>query len=156
MFKILRFWLYTALVSVLATIVILISVSGTDKPEFQPPEFDINVQHGEANVPEDIPYGTAMLGIYNVSIAAAVPVNQQQAYIFFANHATNNVWMKLRIFDSTGDIIGESGLVKPNEHLESVELKHIPADTSVVVKIMCYEPETYHSKGSSQITLPLI
>lgn len=89
-------------------------------------------------------------------MASVIPIKDQKAYIYFANHAPNTTWMKIRFFNSNGELIGESGLIKPNEYLEFVTLNQKTTNASITVKVMCYEPETYHSKGSSQITLPTI
>ena len=132
------------------------SIRNTGEASFTPPEFDTNVKIGTPIVPDEIPYGSAMLVEYEVAMAALVTVKDRDAYIYFCNDRSNDVWMKIRLLTSEGKIVGESGLIKPDEYLEKVSLQVKSVGTEVVVKVMCYEPNTYHSKGSAQFSLPTI
>lgn len=149
-------WLVVSALSLLVLVITLCATKNTQQTTFIPPEFDANAQPGVPVLPESWPYGTAKLGEYELALATNILLKEKNAYIYFANLASNDVWMKLRILDSTGKQIGESGLIKPNEYLEKVSLQILPDEEEVTIKVMCYEPGTYHSKGSSQVTLPMI
>ena len=69
----------------------------------------------------------------------------------------NTVWVKLRILDAGGNRIGETGLLKPGEYVETVQLAESAQAGNVTLHVMGYEPETYYSGGAVdfQTTLTL-
>ena len=154
--KILRFLICATLLSVGVLIHILCMGKDAEQLSFVPPEFDASAQVGMPVIPEVLSGGTAELGNYKMTLTGVIPLKSKDAYIYFANHANNDVWMKVRLLDSNGTVIGESGLLKPNEYVEKIRLKQVPKESEIVVKVMCYEPDTYHSKGSAQLPLPTI
>ena len=112
--------------------------------EFTPPPFD-------ANAPEvtDPSWREFDAGVFRVSLSGEIRVLGNAAALWLTNPAENDVWMKLRILDREGHILGETGLIRPGEYLKEVYLEEVPPlGTEVVLKIMTYEPETYHSAGS--------
>ena len=59
------------------------------------------------------------------------------------------MWLKLRVLDQQNRIIGETGLIKPNEYVKTIKFDAaIPSDAKVKLKVMAYQPETYYSEGS--------
>ena len=63
--------------------------------------------------------------------------------ITFTNKAANE--MKVRL----GKILGETGLITPGQYVKTVTLNNVlESGTPVVLKLMAYEPETFHSAGS--------
>jgi hypothetical protein len=47
-------------------------------------------------------------------------------------------------------MIGESGLIKPGEYVESVAISLVPTkNTSIFAKVLSYEKETYYSMGTT-------
>ena len=60
----------------------------------------------------------------------------------------NQIWTKLRILDQDGNIIGETGLLKPGQYVESVQLNDVAVSGNVTLQVMGYEPDTYFSAGS--------
>ena len=74
----------------------------------------------------------------------------KKATVYLTNNAENKVYIKLRVLDADGNSLGETGLIKPGEYVKDVELsKVLAAGTSIKLKIMSYEPETYMSMGSA-------
>ena len=72
-----------------------------------------------------------------------------KAVVYFTNAEENSVYLKLRVLDEDGNILGETGLLKPGEYVEGVELgETFSAGTTISLKIMSYEPDTYMSEGS--------
>ena len=52
-------------------------------------------------------------------------------------------WMKM------GEILGETGLIRPGEYVQSVTFDTVPAPGATIsMKLMAYEPETYHFPGA--------
>lgn len=132
--------------------------AGTEN--FTPPPFEQEAVSGEPEVPEDLGYSPLDIpGAYQVSLCGKVVEEDGRADVWFTNHAENTVWMKSRVLDAQGNILGETGLLKPGEYVQSVELTG--ADVSLEdgmelqLKIMAYEPDTYHSAGSAVLNTTL-
>ncbi len=119
--------------------------------EFVPPAFDPSAQSGLPQV--DASLGYSMLyqeGMaYRVSVCGVVTMDGTDAVVYFTNHAENEKYLKLRVLDANGKILGETGLLKPGEYVRCVTLSgHLAAGTTVKLKIMGYEPADYTSAGS--------
>ena len=125
--------------------------------EFIPPPFDFSAIEGIPEVPDSLgfssPYKDGMG--YRFSVCGNITMNGVKATVYLTNPEENNVWIKLRILDTDGNILGETGLVRPGEYVKEVSLsRRIPCGTPVNLKIMGYEPETYKSAGA--VTLSTI
>lgn len=119
--------------------------------EFVPPEFDVNAVSGIPEVPEE--YGWSE--IYQDGMNFRVGINKKiintdnQADVYLYNNEDNSVWLKLRMLDEDGKILGESGLIKPGEYIKTITFTTSVYDgQKVKLKIMSYQPETYYSEGS--------
>ena len=56
------------------------------------------------------------------------------------------------MFDEQGNMLGETGLIKPNEYVKYVTLsKTLEVGTKIKLKIMGYEPHTYYSAGAASL-----
>ena len=134
-------------VAVIAMIISLLC-SGRQE-EFSPPPFDAAAQTGEPEVPESAGYGELDAKEFRFSAAGELTVQDGKIDVWLTNPVDNAVWLKVRILDEHGDIVGESGLLRPGEYVQSVNLDTVPGETAAVsLKIMAYEPDTYYSAGS--------
>ena len=62
----------------------------------------------------------------------------------------------MRLLDKDENVLGESGLIRPGEYVQSIALDNTPQDTiSVTLKIMAYEPSTYRSAGAIALNTEL-
>lgn len=126
--------------------------------DFTPPPFDPAARSGQPQGVEQSTYGTLNLadGIA-VSLCSAPAVTDGAARVYFASDADNTAWVRLRLLDAQGDLLGETGLLRPGEYVESVVLQKQPRKAQATVKILTYQPDTYYSLGSAsaQITLRL-
>jgi hypothetical protein len=141
-----------ALASLIAmTAVIFYSNENTAKGNFIPPDFESTALSGMPDVPENSGYGRLYregMG-FSAWVCGNVKLQGNEAAVYLTNPAENVVWMKLRIFDEAGNIIGETGLIRPGEYVKSAKLtKEIGVGTAVKMKIMTYEPYTYYSTGA--------
>lgn len=139
-----------ALVAVVVMIVALCIPKEAEKGEFVPPAFDSAAVEGTPTVPENLgyssPYQDGMA--YRFSVCGNVTMDGKDATVYFTNDAENEVYLKLRVLDAEGNILGETGLIKPGEYVKDVELSDaLAVGTSIKLKIMSYEPETYNSAG---------
>lgn len=126
---------------------------------FSPPPFDNNVMKGEPIVPSDLGYNILYRDgmSFKAAVCGKVLVYENTAQIYFTNNATNTLWLKLRVLDGEGLILGETGLIRPGEYVESVYLLNpLEKAENVVLKIMSYYPETYESAGAIIITPQII
>lgn len=134
----------------------LMQDKGKDSSVFSPPPFDENAQQGEPEVPEGLGYSRLDAQEYQVSLCGAPVVRDGNAILYLTNLASNEVWLKVRILDEDGQMLGESGLLKPGEYVEAVKLSSVPEeDIAVQLKLMAYEPETYYSAGAASLSTTL-
>ena len=121
----------------------------TGQTRFTPPPFDPAAQSGIPDVPKNLGYGELDATVFRFSAAGALTADNGGTDLWLTNPADSTVWLKARILDADGALLGESGLLRPGEYVQSVTLDRVPAQTApVTVKIMAYEPETYYSAGS--------
>lgn len=143
---------------IIAIIVMIIALSNpkeADPPEFSPPPFDVNAVKGAPDVSEEKGYDIISNSQmpYSAGLCGKVYIYGRKADIYFTNPSSNDVWMKLRAFDSDGNIIGETGLIKPGEYIKDMILDPTPQNgDSITLKIMTYEPDTYKSEGTFSLT----
>ena len=132
------------------TVMLLVLAGAKPKPgEFTPPPFDTAAVAGSPAVPDDLGYSQLDCQVYQVSICGKPNASGD---VYLTNPETNDVWLKLRVLDEKGRILGETGLIRPGEYVKTVDLTKVPkAGTPVVLKIMAYEPDTYHSAGAASL-----
>ena len=117
--------------------------------EFIPPPFEESAVSGIPDVPEELGWQELDAQAFQVGVCGAVVLEGSQADVWLTNPEGNNVWLKLRIMDENGTVLGETGLIRPGEYVQSVTFDTVPAPgTAISMKLMAYEPETYHSAGA--------
>ena len=122
------------------------------EPQFVPPAFDAAAVQGTPTVPDGLGYNELdAKGIYKVAVCGEVTAQDGKADIWLTNPASNNVWLKLRIYNAeTNELLGETGLIKPGEYVQSVtfyEGRTPESGTAIKMRVMSYEPDTYYSQG---------
>ena len=121
----------------------------TGQARFTPPPFDPAARPGIPDVPEDLGYSELDATAFRFSAAGVLTADNGATDLWLTNPAGSTVWLKARILDADNALLGESGLLRPGEYVQTVTLDRVPAQTApVTVKIMAYEPETYYSAGS--------
>lgn len=143
-----------AAVFAVAVIIMIVALSipkEAERREFVPPEFEAAAVTGTPEVPDGLgysaPYQDGMA--YRFAVCGNVLMEGKQALVYFTNPAENDTWTKLRVYDENGNILGETGLLKPGEYVQYVELdKELTPGTPIKLKIMGYEPDTYTSAGA--------
>ncbi len=118
--------------------------------EFVPPPFEKEAESGTPEVPDGLGWGEIDAQAFVFSVCGKIVVEDSCADIWLTNSSENNVWLKGRILDEQGNILAETGLLKPGEYVQSIEFEKVPGDgTAIGIKLMSYEPETYYSAGSA-------
>ena len=104
---------------------------------------------GSPSVPDGLGWQELDAQAYIVGICGKFIPNGNTADVWLTNPVSNTVWLKVRVLDEKGNALGETGLIKPGEYVQSVELDTVPkAGTPIVLKIMAYQPDTYYSEGA--------
>ncbi len=130
---------------------VVLCIPKEERGEFTPPPFEAAAVSGVPTVDENLGYSEIYRDGMGFSAWACgnVTMNGKNARVYFTNPDDNTVWLKVRIMDTAGNILGESGILKPGEYAEHVTLEsELAAGTKISVKIMAYEAETYHSEGA--------
>lgn len=124
--------------------------TGEKGSSFVPPKFERDAVNGTPTV--DASLGWAALTIsadYSVHVCGVLNADSSGSLpVYFTNDEGNAVWSKLRVLNSNNEIIGETGLLKPGQYVERVQLNDSAASGSVTLQVMGYQPETYYSAGS--------
>ena len=90
---------------------------------------------------------------YLVGICGKFIPKGNAADVWLTNPESNAVWLKVRVLDEKGNILGETGIAKPGEYVQSVTLDTVPkTGKPIVLKIMAYQPETYYSEGAVSLS----
>jgi NADPH-dependent 2,4-dienoyl-CoA reductase/sulfur reductase-like enzyme len=136
------------LVSVILMIAALANPKVGEPQAFTPPPFEDTAVSGVPAVPEGLGWGELDAKVYKASVCGVIRVEDGSADVWFTNPESNTVWLKLRILDKNGNILGETGIIKPGEYVQSIVFDTVPASGQAIsMKLMAYEPETYHSAG---------
>lgn len=139
-----------------AIVVMTMALTRSGQQGFTPPPFKPEAQSGQPTVPQDVGYGELDARAFRFSAAGELLALDGEVEVWLTNPAENTVWLKVRILDEAGNILGESGLLRPGEYVRAVRLEKIPKQpTPVSLKIMAYEPETYYSAGSAVLKTTL-
>lgn len=147
-----------AIGSIVTMIIVLNSAkNNVDYTDFIPPEFEQNAVDGEPNVPENLGYSLMSLDDeYNIYVCGKLKNEGGKVDAYFTSDINNNVWVKLQIISGTDEVMGETGIIKPGQYVKSIKLKYVPdKETEVKLKVIGYEPETYHSGGSAEMKTKL-
>lgn len=161
MLKKIRHFLSIAWILCLVTFVaMLVSLRFSQKRtvDFIPPDFDDSAQSGKPNISdsaaslENSEWQILDAQAFHVGICGKFCPHETGADVWLYNEESNDVWLKLRVCDENGQIIGETGLIKPNEYVRSVNLTAVPQiGATVELKFMAYEPDTYYSAGAATL-----
>ena len=121
----------------------------TEIGEFTPPPFESAAVVGSPAVPDGIGWQELDAQVYKVGICGKFIPKGNTADVWLTNPVSNTVWLKVRVLDEKGNTLGETGLIKPGEYVQSVTLTIVPkTGTPIVLKIMAYQPDTYYSEGA--------
>lgn len=126
--------------------------------DFIAPEFDVNAVTGKPeNIDTILNYQNIVIeDRISVSMCGNLFVEEGTVDVYFTSDENNDFHAKVKIYSFDGKLLGETGLIKPGEYVESIVLDTVPeASTSVIAKILTYEPNTYYSKGSINATIVL-
>ena len=146
----------TTVICVLSVIMMIVALTisrgNTETAEFIPPPFEEKAVVGIPIVPDDLGWNEVDAQVYKASICGKIIIEDDTADVWLTNPESNTVWLKLRILDADGNILGETGIIRPGEYVQTVEFDMVPEDGAEIgLKLMAYQPETYYSEGSATL-----
>lgn len=129
--------------------VVLLMQGPRQEVRFTPPPFDPAAVPGVPELTSADGYGTIDATVYRFSACGTIALNGDSVDVWFTNHAENEAWLKLVLKDENDSKLGETGLIRPDEYVQSITLTTVPTQTCPVrMIVMGYEPETYLSVGN--------
>lgn len=124
---------------------------------FTPPPFDESAAEGVPPLTEADGYKPIDAQVFQFSVCGKLMLEDGKTDIWLTNHAENGVWLKAKLMDAENNALGETGLIRPGEYVQSVQLAKPPAETAdVIMLVMSYEPDTYYSMGSVSLHTSLV
>ncbi len=89
---------------------------------------------------------------YVVGIDTSPVYRDGRLYLNVANLKDNNVWLLVRVYVDK-KMIAETGIFYQGEYVGDVACsRQLLANEKILIKVLAYEPETYHSEGVAQIS----
>lgn len=137
-----------AALCLLSVAVMVLALNRGLQNRFVPPPFEPAACTGMPEVPAGLGYQQLDVQVYQVGICGEIDVQDGAARVWFTNPKENSVWLRLRILDERGSILGQTGLLRPGEYVRQIPIVEVQPRTPITMKVMAYEPETYHSAGA--------
>lgn len=147
------------LIAAAVVTVYLLSTRRNQSVAFTAPPFETNFME---SIPEDWSERNGyrefdIAGKYTVSLCGLVEVKDSRAMVCFSSDPRNTVWARIVLLDEQGRQLGESGMLLPGQAIENIALCEQPSEPmDVVIKVLSYEPDTYYSHGSANISGKLL
>ena len=92
-----------------------------------------------------------------IALCANIVVEINAAQVYLTSQEGNQGWIKIKLMDEEGNLLGQSGLIRPGEYIPAVQLDSVPEESGLIVaKVLIYEPDTYLSLGSASIQAMLM
>ena len=126
------------------------------KGEFVVPEFEASSIDGKPeNVDETLTYQEIRVKEDYIIYMCATPIEEDgKLTLYFTSSEKNIDLLKVRIFDVNNNLIGESGLLKPNSYVKNIILnRSLKENEGIIVKVMSYEKDIYYSNGSFKLNV---
>ena len=126
--------------------------------QFTAPALDPAALAGRPDVPAEL--GWSELPVregYSVRVSGELAADGEgRVPVWFYSDGENQVWVKLRMLDGEGNVLGETGVLRPGEYVQAMTLSTVPKRTGpVTLVVVGYEPETYYSAGSVSLSTTL-
>ncbi|MBO5755939.1 MAG: hypothetical protein J6R89_07795 [Clostridia bacterium] len=146
------------LLAVALVVVILVAASNRHRQgTFTPPPFEETAVVGTPTVSdESLRYSYAKItDELAVGLCATCERVEDDLLIYFTSLEHNTAWVRVKVYDEKGKLRGESGLLRPGEYVERIPLTSSPKGKVLKIKVLSYEPDTYYSLGSAELTVNL-
>ncbi len=119
------------------------------------PDFDKNAKEGTPAVNIDLgyspishegmPWSAHICGVF----APKTENGKTFADVYFTNDSGNTDYLMMQVLDEKDTILGQTGLIQPNQYIERIPLRSCPASGEPVkIKIVSFQPKTYYNNGN--------
>ncbi len=89
---------------------------------------------------------------YVVGLDTSPLYRDGRLYLNIANPKDNTVWFLVRVYLGK-KLIAETGIFYQDEYVESIACsRELSKNDKILIRILAYEPDTYHSEGVAQIS----
>ncbi len=89
---------------------------------------------------------------YVVGIDISPLYRDGKLYLNVVNRKDNNVWFLVQVY-MEDELIAKTGIFYQDEYVEAIACsRKLSANDKLFVKVLAYEPDTYHSEGVAQIS----
>ena len=146
------------LLAVALVVVVLVAASNRHRQgTFTPPPFEETAVVGTPTVSDEtLRYSYAKItDELAVGLCATCERVEDDLLIYFTSLEHNTAWVRVKVYDEKGKLRGESGLLRPGEYVERIPLASSPRGKTLKIKVLSYEPDTYYSLGSAELTVNL-
>ena len=146
------------LLAVALVVVVLVAASNRHRQgTFTPPPFEETAVVGTPTVSdESLRYSYAKItDEMAVGLCTTCERVEDDLLIYFTSLEHNTAWVRVKVYDEKGKLRGESGLLRPGEYVERIPLTSSPRGKTLKIKVLSYEPDTYYSLGSAELTVNL-
>lgn len=141
-------YILIALLLLLISLIVGFSNSIAEKKKFVKPDFEENAVDGIPAV-ENFDKSVVKINEEYVIYINPVPVIKKgKLLINFTSIDSNKILVKLRVKDSNGNIVGESGILKSGQYVEYLDIDGINIGDEITYVIMGYEANSYLSAGT--------
>lgn len=117
---------------------------------YEKPKFESTYSEGKVDIDEKYGYSEMQISDeYKVGVCGAPSANVNGVDLYFSNLEENDVLLKCLLIDSDGNTVGESGLIKPNCYIKTVNFNSPKpvGNYNLTIRVLGFEPETYYSRG---------
>lgn len=137
--------------------VFLCLVSAGNYSTARHPPFEPNAREGTPSIAADANIGYSPVCHKDISWSAHIgdrfapktEDGQLYADVYFANDNSNVDYLMIQAIDENKSILGETGLLKPNQYVKRLFLRSCPAKGEPVrIQIISYQPEIYRNNGN--------
>ena len=147
--------LILAAVSVLLLLALTVTVLLLlpEKQEFSPPPHDPAALPGEPPLSDEPSrlYGQIPVAEgFTVGACGNAFYKDGTLEVYFSSHASSTVLTRIKVYDESDTLLGESGLVYPGEYLPTVALSSPPSGEKLKLRVLSFEKDTYYSMGSAE------
>ena len=144
-----------AVVLALAAVFTVAAVLVLGGNTFVPPPFEPMAEKGVPTVTDDtLRYGSVSITAdYAVGLCGNAVYGEGMLALYLTSPESNRFWMKAKIYDGDGRLLGESGLLRAGEYVKDIALSSAPSGDTLTVSVLAYEPDTYYSLGTAEITV---
>lgn len=123
---------------------------------FTPPPFEEAAEEGMPELDDSRFQVFDFAGVFSAGLLPDPELKDGKADIYLSSPSTNTVWMKCKLLDEDGKLLGETGVIRPGTYVKSVIITRQPGqDVPITYRVISYEPETYYSEGSVNIATTL-